>query len=55
MTPFWQVIKFAWAQYFLVLIFWYIVLYQGFFGFMVKKGIFGSVEVLELNTNNVEE
>jgi hypothetical protein len=53
-SPFWQVIKFAWVQYCFVFIFWYIVLYEGLFGFLVKKFVFESVEVLTLNTENME-
>lgn len=34
---FWQVIKFAWCQYFLVGIFWFVMLYRGFFGYLVTN------------------
>lgn len=50
---FWQVIKFAWIQYLLVLIFWYYVLYRGFLGYLVQANVFDNVEVTNINTRNL--
>ena len=54
MSGFWQLVKFAWAQYLLVLIFWYGVLYKGFFGFLIQNKVFQCVEVMDINTKNLQ-
>ena len=46
--------KFAWAQYLLVFIFWYGLLYKGFFGFLIQNKVFQCVEVMDINTKNLE-
>lgn len=38
--PFWTVLKFAWVQYFCALVFWYYLLYEAFFGSIVKARVF---------------
>ena len=53
-SGFWQVMKFAWMQYFLVFLFWYIVLYHGFFGYLVTSKVFECVEVSDVNTKNLK-
>ena len=37
---FWSVIKFGWIQYFCALVFWYYVLYEGFFASLVRSHVF---------------
>lgn len=37
---FWTIIKFGWIQYFCALIFWYYVLYEGFFASLVRAHVF---------------
>lgn len=54
MCGFWQVLKFAWVQYLLVFLFWYFALYHGFFGFLVTKKVFECVEVIDINTKNLQ-
>lgn len=43
--PFWSVLKFAWVQYFCALIFWYYVLYECFFGSLVRAHVFETTVV----------
>jgi hypothetical protein len=38
--PFWSVLKFAWIQYFCALVFWYYLLYEWFFGSLIKAHVF---------------
>lgn len=45
--------KMAWVQWFLTAIFWYILLYRGFFGYLVKKRVFESIEVCDINMRNL--
>lgn len=52
---FWQLLKFAWCQYFLVLIFWYFLLYEGFFGYLVMMRVFESVEACDVDTTNLQK
>lgn len=33
-------LKFAWVQYFCALVFWYYLLYEAFFGSIVKARVF---------------
>ena len=47
--PFWSVIKFAWVQYFCALIFWYYVLYEWFFGALVRRFVFDAHVVTNFN------
>lgn len=55
LSGFWQVIKFAWVQYFLVWVFWYYVLYRGFFGFLVSNRVFDCVERTDVNLKNLRQ
>ncbi len=55
MSGFWQVIKFAWVQYFLVWVFWYIVLYRGFFGYLVTSHVFDCKEITDVNLKNLKQ
>lgn len=47
-------LKFAWVQYSLVWVFWYVMLYRGFFGYLVTKKVFECVEVTDINTKNLQ-
>ena len=46
---FWQVLKFAWVKYFASFLFFYLLLYKGFFTFIIKGGAFDTVIVSEVN------
>lgn len=47
--PFWSVIKFAWVQYFCALVFWYYLLYVGFWGKLVRSQVFNTKIVSDFN------
>ena len=41
----WQVLKFAWIQYYSFLILIYFLLYHLFYSFIVKNKVFDSIEI----------
>ena len=53
LTGFWEVIKFAWIQYLLVLVFWYYVLYRGILGYLAQNKVFDSIEVTNINSKSL--
>jgi hypothetical protein len=48
-----EVLKFAWIQYFSFLIIFYVLLYRGFMGFVIKSKVFDSVEISSVNVNAI--
>ena len=48
-----QILKFAWIQYYSFLILVYFFLYHCFYGFVVRKKVFDSVEVTSINLRTV--
>ena len=45
----WEVLKFAWIQYYSFLILVYVFLYHIFYGFVIKNKVFDSIEISEIN------
>ena len=45
----WQVLKFAWIQYYSFLILVYFLLYHLFYAFVVKNKVFDSIELSQIN------
>lgn len=41
----WEVLKFAWIQYYSFLILIYVILYHFFYAFVIKNKVFDSVEI----------
>ena len=48
-----MVLKLAWVQYFCAFVFWYYLLYKGFFNFLVQRRVFEVVEQTDLNMKNM--
>ena len=49
----WEVLKFAWVKYFSMFVFVYILLYEGFLGFVVRNKVFESVALSEFNVKSL--
>ena len=49
----WQVLKFAWIQYYSFLILIYVFLYHFFYGFVIKNKVFDSIEVSQINLSTL--
>lgn len=45
----WEVLKFAWIQYYSFLILIYVFLYQFFYAFVIRNKVFDSIEVSSIN------
>lgn len=48
-----EVLKFAWIQYFSFLLIFYVLLYKSFLGFVVKSKVFDSVELSSINVSAI--
>lgn len=46
---FWQVLKFAWVQYFAGFIFFYVLLHRFFLNYIITGGVFETVTVSEFD------
>jgi hypothetical protein len=44
-----EVLKFAWIQYYSFLILVYLFLYHCFYGFVIKNKVFDCVEISQVN------
>jgi hypothetical protein len=49
----WEVLKFAWIQYFALFFLVYIFLYQMLLGFVIKQKVFESVEISSINVGAI--
>lgn len=47
----WEVLKFAWIQYYSFLALIYVFLYHFFYGFVIKNKVFDSIEISDVNIN----
>lgn len=47
----WEVLKFAWIQYYSFLALIYVALYHFFYGFITKNKVFDCMEVSDVNVN----
>mmetsp|Transcript_32339 Transcript_32339/g.23884 ORF Transcript_32339/g.23884 Transcript_32339/m.23884 type:complete len:94 (-) Transcript_32339:12-293(-) len=48
-----EVLKFAWIQYFALFVLVYFILYWGFWGFVVKNRVFDCVEVNKVDVHKI--
>ena len=46
---FWEVVKFAWVQYFAIVIAFYYLLHYNLLNYVITKGAFDTVEVCEID------
>jgi hypothetical protein len=49
----WEVLKFAWIQYYSFFALLYVFLYHFFYGFVIKNKVFYSMEISEVNVNSL--
>lgn len=49
----WEVLKFAWIQYYSFFALLYVFLYHFFYGFIIKNKVFDSMEISEVNVNSL--
>eukprot|EP00347_Sterkiella_histriomuscorum_P023807 403333320 len=51
----WEVLKFAWIQYYSFLLLIYVFLYHFFYGFIIKNKVYESIEITSINLKNLSK